>query len=207
MFLSFCYIECNLFAVFINILFDNWRRFCRPSVIYVPVKCPQGGGIWSPERTLVWGIWTAFWPGQGGIWTIIFNKFECPGGCPGGDVEALIWLIHKFVENSKPPYIFETIFGLFCLDIEKKYSCYHHVTQNRQISWPNDILYKFWNIFMQKYALLIFFGGILWVSWDGIFFFWKLNFYPFQWNVALYGTANNNRVKNCQKSCIVKNSF
>ena len=178
-FLSFCYIECNLFAVFINILFDNWRRFCRPSVIYVPVKCPQGGGIWSPERTLVWGIWTAFWPGQGGIWTIIFNKVECPGGCPGGDVEALIWPIHKFVENSKPPYIFETIFGLFCLDIEKKYSCYHHVTQNRQISWPNDILYKFWNIFMQKYALLIFFGGILWVSWDGIFFLLKIKFLPF----------------------------
>ena len=62
-FLSFCYIECKLFAVFIKILFDNWRRFCRPSVIYVPVKCPQGGGIWSPEWTLVWGIWTAFWPG------------------------------------------------------------------------------------------------------------------------------------------------
>ena len=61
--LSFCYIECELFAVFIKILFDNWRRFCRPSVIYVPVKCPRGGGIWLPEWTLVWGIWTAFWPG------------------------------------------------------------------------------------------------------------------------------------------------
>ena len=55
MFLSFCYIECELLAVFIKILFDNWRRFCRPSLIYVPVKCPQGGGIWSSEWTLVWG--------------------------------------------------------------------------------------------------------------------------------------------------------
>ena len=96
-FLSFCYIECELFAVFM-ILFDNWRRFCRPSVIYVPVKCPRGGGIWSPEWTLVWGIWTAFWPwwGEGGwgvIWTIIFKKVKCPGGCPG-NVEASIWPIH-----------------------------------------------------------------------------------------------------------------
>ena len=113
-FLSFCYIECNLFAVFINILCDNWGRFCHPSVIYVPVKCPQGGGIWSPERTLVLGIWTTFLPGQGGIWTIIFNKVKCPGGClGGGDVEALIWPIHKFVENSKPPYIFERFSGCF----------------------------------------------------------------------------------------------
>ena len=55
--LCFCYIGCELFAVFIKILFDNWRRFCLPSVIYVPVKCFRGGGIWSPEWTLVWGIW------------------------------------------------------------------------------------------------------------------------------------------------------
>ena len=24
---------------------------------------PGGGGIWTPEWTLVWGIWTVFWPG------------------------------------------------------------------------------------------------------------------------------------------------
>ena len=42
-------IECELFAVSLKILFDNWRRFCRPSVIYVPLKCPRGGGISSPE--------------------------------------------------------------------------------------------------------------------------------------------------------------
>ena len=53
----------SVFVIFIKILFDNWRRFRRPSVIFVPVKCPRGGGIWSPEWTLVWGIWTAFWPG------------------------------------------------------------------------------------------------------------------------------------------------
>ena len=29
----------------IKISFDNWRRFCRPSVIYVPVKYPQGGHL------------------------------------------------------------------------------------------------------------------------------------------------------------------
>ena len=30
------------------------------------------------------GIWTAIWLGEGGIWTLIFQKFKCPGGCPGG---------------------------------------------------------------------------------------------------------------------------
>ena len=79
--LSFCYIECELFAVFIKILFDNWRRFCRPSVIYVPVRCPQGGGIWLPEWTLVWAFKRHFGQGRGlgGIWTIIFKKVKCPG--------------------------------------------------------------------------------------------------------------------------------
>ena len=66
------------------ILFNNWRRLSRLSFIHVPVKleilCAElwcnflgGGGIWSP-----------FWPGEGGIWTKIFQKFKCPGGCPGG---------------------------------------------------------------------------------------------------------------------------
>ena len=86
-FLSFCYIECELFAVFMKILFDNWRRFCRPSVIYVPVKCPRGGGIWSPEWTLVWGIWTTFWPwlgGGGGNLNNNFQKSQMPWRLPGG---------------------------------------------------------------------------------------------------------------------------
>ena len=83
-FLSFCYIECELFAVFIKILFDNWRRFCRPSVIYVPVKCPRGGGIWLPEWTLCGAFERHFGPGRGGIWTVIFKKVKCPGSCPGG---------------------------------------------------------------------------------------------------------------------------
>ena len=39
------YTECGLFAASIKILFDNWRRFCCPSVIYVPVKCPGVGAF------------------------------------------------------------------------------------------------------------------------------------------------------------------
>ena len=30
------------------------------------------------------GIWTAFRPREGGIWTKNFQKFKSPGGCPGG---------------------------------------------------------------------------------------------------------------------------
>ena len=52
--------------------------------IKAPEKFPGGGGIWSPGMDLRWGIWTAFRPREGGIWTKIFQKFKCPGGCPGG---------------------------------------------------------------------------------------------------------------------------
>ena len=37
----------------------------------------------------MWGILTAFRPGEGGIWTIIFKKVKCPGGFPGGGMLKL----------------------------------------------------------------------------------------------------------------------
>ena len=47
-------------------------------------KVSRGWCIWSPGMDLWWGIWTAFRPREGWIWTKIFQKFKCPGGCPGG---------------------------------------------------------------------------------------------------------------------------
>ena len=79
----------SVFVIFIKILFDNWRRFRRPSVIFVPVKCPQDGGIWSPEWTLVWGIWTAFWARVGGNLNNNFQKSQMPGGLLGGGMLKL----------------------------------------------------------------------------------------------------------------------
>ena len=46
-------------------------------------KVSQGGGIWSPGMDLWWGIWTAFRPREGEIWTKIFQKFKCPGVARG----------------------------------------------------------------------------------------------------------------------------
>ena len=46
-------------------------------------KFPGGGSIWSPGMDLWWGIWTAFRPREGGIWTKILQKIQMPGGCPG----------------------------------------------------------------------------------------------------------------------------
>ena len=62
-FLSFCYIECELFAVFIKILFDNLMRFCRSCVIYVSVKCPRGGNDWNDLFNVedVGSVCTIFW--------------------------------------------------------------------------------------------------------------------------------------------------
>ena len=70
------YIECELIAVFIKILFDNWRHVFRPSVIHVPVKCPRSGGIWSPEWTFLKGILA--WIGEN--LNNNFQKSKMPGG-------------------------------------------------------------------------------------------------------------------------------
>ena len=44
-------------------------------------------GVEENDSNLVifpgWGIWTAFWPGEGGIWTKIFQTFKCPGVARG----------------------------------------------------------------------------------------------------------------------------
>ena len=79
------------------------------SIIKATEKFPGGGGIWSPGMDLRWGIWTAFRPREGGIWTKIFQKFKCPGCCPGGgggDDEASIWLVHYFSVAPHPPFPF-----------------------------------------------------------------------------------------------------
>ena len=54
-------------------------------------KVSQGWGHLITWNGPMWGIWTAFRPREGGIWTKIFQKFKCTGGCPGG----LIWLVHN----------------------------------------------------------------------------------------------------------------
>ena len=56
---------------------------------------------------------------------------------------------------------------------------------------------------MQKYALFIFLWNIM--GFLRPFFFWKFNFCPFQWGIALYETANNSR-NIIFKSCLVKNT-
>ena len=54
------------------------------SIIKATEKFLRGGDISLPGMELWWGIWTAFWPRDGGIWTKIFQKFKCLGGCLGG---------------------------------------------------------------------------------------------------------------------------
>ena len=64
----------------------SWRSGWKPKAYTSFVLFPKG-----------WGIWTAFWPGEGGIWTKIFPKIQMLGGARGrgGHVEASIWLVHK----------------------------------------------------------------------------------------------------------------
>ena len=55
-------------------------------------------------RTVIWnfpgggGIWTAFRPGEGEIWTKIFQKWKCPGGCLGGMLKLQFdWYIRNVI--------------------------------------------------------------------------------------------------------------
>ena len=85
------YLACK--SVVLNHVYIHSFR----SIIKATEKFPGGEGIWSPGMDLWWGIWTAFRPREGGILTKILQKIQMPGGCPGGDVEASIWLVHKFL--------------------------------------------------------------------------------------------------------------
>ena len=115
-------------------------------------------------------------------------KFQPPGGF---ELHATIFKKTKTmapeVQCNLGLYVFERFSG--CLaKILKKNICFYHVTLNRQIFWPNDILYKFWKNFYAEICLVNFFGGILWVSWNrNIFISENLIFtlsmrYSFIWN-------------------------
>ena len=82
-FLSFCYIECELFAEFTKILFDNWRHFCVLLSFMCLWKVPRVGAFDHLNGPFV-GHLNGILARVGGIWTIIFKKVKCPGGCPGG---------------------------------------------------------------------------------------------------------------------------
>ena len=73
-------IICCIYKDFVRQLKAFFPSFCHSCAC----EMSPGWGHLIPEWTLVWGIWTAFWLGEGGIWTIIFKKVKCPRGCPGG---------------------------------------------------------------------------------------------------------------------------
>ena len=60
-----------------------WNSVKPMHSVYKNLVFRGGGGIWSPEMDLWWGIWTAFWVEEGGIWTK-FPKIQMPGEGGGG---------------------------------------------------------------------------------------------------------------------------
>ena len=88
-----------------------YKDFVRQLKAFLPSFCHLRACEMSPGwrhlitllDPLVWGIWTAFSTGQGGIWTVIFKIVKCLGGCPGGggDVEASIWPIHYILQRKR----------------------------------------------------------------------------------------------------------
>ena len=70
----------------IRIICCIYKDFVRQLKAFLSSLCHLCACEISPKwghlitwRTLEWGIWTAFWPVWGVIWTIIFKKVKCPG--------------------------------------------------------------------------------------------------------------------------------
>ena len=55
-------------------------------------------------------IWTAFWSGEGGIWTKIFQKFKCPGGCGSFDLTGtlLFNLLYQVNYRARPCFFYRS---------------------------------------------------------------------------------------------------
>ena len=112
-----------------SILFNNWRRLSRLSFIHVPVKLEILCAELLSNFPGGWGIWSPFWPGEGGIWKKFFQKFKCPGGCPGGMLKLRVdwyitsqnfiatatesWIQHNFQESSQPFFLY----WVYCTDV------------------------------------------------------------------------------------------
>ena len=88
-FLSFCYIECELFAVFIKILFDNWRHsfpsFCHSCAC----EMSPGWGHFITWMDPSVGHLNGILARVGGNLNNYFQKSQMPGGLPGGGMLKL----------------------------------------------------------------------------------------------------------------------
>ena len=64
----------------------------------IEATCTEKLKQWSGNFPRGEGVSAAFRPGEGGMWTKVFQKFKCPGVAwegGRGDVEASIWLEHN----------------------------------------------------------------------------------------------------------------
>ena len=90
-------------------------------------KVPRGWGHLITWNGPMMGHLNSFSASRGGIWTKIFQKFKCPGGCSwGGDVEASIWLVHNVYQHTN---IFQFNLLTYC-------SCIWPVRKNAE-RWSN----------------------------------------------------------------------
>ena len=63
-------------------------------------KVSRGWGHLITWNGPMMGHLNSFSASGGGNFPNIFQKFKCPGGLPGGDVEASIWLVHYAASKS-----------------------------------------------------------------------------------------------------------
>ena len=99
---------------------------CLHTQLLATEKFPGGGGIWSPGMDLWWGIWTAFRPREGGIWTKIVQKYKCPGVARGG--------LLKLRFDSYISKRFKLLFTIYSSIAEKKFAI-----QLSKIGWNKSL--------------------------------------------------------------------
>ena len=91
---------------------DACQWICHDVVISI-------GGIFLKNALYVAWHTKKLWmdPSEGGIWTIIFKKVKCPGGCPGGcwRFELTDTLRNKTVEERRRQTLCQKRDNNFCL--------------------------------------------------------------------------------------------
>ena len=88
-------------------------------------------------------------------------------------------------------------------ELDSTQSCYHYKKLIDNIPGKITLSRNFKNNYAEI-CLVYFLWNI--IGFLRPFFFWKFNFCPFQWGIALYETVNNSR-DIIFKSCMVKNTL
>ena len=143
------------------------------------INCPDfslNWTVWAITRVLKWLFSLLCHP----IWCVIILVIK-----QIGLRQVVVWFCQS-------PVLLQT-------ELDSTHSCYHYKKLIDNVPGTITLLRNSKN----NYAEICLVNFLVeYYGFPETIFFWKFNFCPFQWGIALYETANNSR----DISCLVKNT-